>query len=327
MPAVGLRVDQLDDGGQDARVRLGKDAVAQVEDVTRAGAVGRRGQHGTGWRPPRRATVPGRARGRGCPARHGRPRSAGALRRGGRASRRRPRRIRQTPISPRSSPVPTPKRIVGTPRSAMPARTARVAGRAKRAYSVGGERAGPAVEELHRLGTGLDLGAQRGHRHGGQPVGQLLPQLGVPVHERLDLGEGPGGAALHGVAGHGERCAGEADQRHARPGQFPADESAPSRRRRERRPPARRAGGGPGRPRCGRARPRRGLGPAPRRRRSRWRAAARRCRRTRSQRPRRSAGPAAGSARPTGRRRRWRTGWTRCPGPPGTRAAPGPPGA
>ena len=33
--------------------------------------------------------------------------------------------------------MPTPKRMLGTPRSASPASTARVAGRAKRAYSAG----------------------------------------------------------------------------------------------------------------------------------------------------------------------------------------------
>jgi len=39
-------VDQLDDGGQDARIRLGEDAVTQVEDVAGAAAIGGGRQNG-----------------------------------------------------------------------------------------------------------------------------------------------------------------------------------------------------------------------------------------------------------------------------------------
>ena len=199
-------------------------------------------------------------------------RHAGAPRRGGRASRRRRRRIRPYPSAPSSSPVPTPKRIVGTPRSAMPSSTARVAGRAKRAYSPGESEPAQLSKSCTACGAGLDLGPEEGHRHRGQPLGQLVPELGVAVHQGLDprrsSRDGPPSTS---VARHGEGRAGEADQRHARPLQLPARPGAPSRRRRARRPPARRAAGGPGRPRCERARPQPGPGQAPRRRRSRWR--------------------------------------------------------
>ena len=206
--------------------------------------------------------------------RRGPGRRAGAPRRAGPASRRPRRRSRRCAIRPSSSPVPTPKRMVGTPRSAMPSRTARVAGRAKRRVLVGRERAGPAVEELDRLGPGLDLGAQGGHGHGGQPVGQLLPQVGIAVHERLDLGEGARGPALDQVAGHGEGRAGEPDQGDARSRRAPGHQARPSRPRRAasvcglERPQAREVGR-----RCGTARPPPAPGPARRRPRSRWRAA------------------------------------------------------
>ena len=77
---------------------------------------------------------------------------------------------------------------------------------------VGGERPGPAVEELDGLGPGLHLGPEEGHRHGGQTIRQPPPQGRVAVHERLHLGEGARRAALDEVAGHGERRTGEADE-------------------------------------------------------------------------------------------------------------------
>ena len=127
--------------------------------------------------------------------------------------------------------MPTPKRMVGTPRSAMPVEDGAGGGEGEAGVLAGRERAGPAVEELHRLGAGLDLRPERGHGHGGQPVGQPLPQVGVPVHQRLDLGEGAGRPALDGVAGHGEGRAGEPDQRHPRSRRAPGAPGRPSRRR------------------------------------------------------------------------------------------------
>ena len=202
---------------------------------------------------------------------------------------------------------------VGTPRSAMPSRTARVAGSAKRAYSAGESEPAQLSKSCTAWAPASICARSEATRHGGEPVGQLLPQPGVPVHERLDLGEGARGAALHRVAGHGEGRAGEADQRDPDP--------ASSRRTRPHRlGDVGRVGGrleGPEAGQVGLAAERlghhRARGPAPRRRRSRWRAGARRCRRRGWRRPRRSGGPAAGSARPTGRRRRWRRGWSPSP--------------
>ncbi len=53
------------------------------------------------------------------------------------------------------------------------------------AVLVRGEGTRPAVEDLHRLGSGLDLGAQARERQVGEAVEQLPPQRGVAVHETL----------------------------------------------------------------------------------------------------------------------------------------------
>ena len=74
------------------------------------------------------------------------------------------------PIRPSSSPVPTPKRMVGTPRSAMPVQDGAGGGQGEAGVLVGRERAGPAVEELDRLGAGLNLRPQGGHGHGREPA-------------------------------------------------------------------------------------------------------------------------------------------------------------
>ena len=72
--------------------------------------------------------------------------------------------------------------------------TRRPGGREGEAGVLGGrQRAGPAVEELHRLRAGLDLRPQRGHGHGRQPLGQPVPQVGVAAHQGLDFGKVPGG--------------------------------------------------------------------------------------------------------------------------------------
>ena len=77
-----------------------------------------------------------------------------------------------------------------------------------------GERPRPAVEELDGRGAGCDLGGERGDGDAGEPVGELVPQLGILVHEGLGAGEGLGRAALDEVAGESERCSGEPDQGH-----------------------------------------------------------------------------------------------------------------
>ena len=86
------------------------------------------------------------------------------------------------------------------------------------------QRTGPAVEELHGLGAGPDLRPKRGDGHGGQALGQLGPECGVAVHQRLDLGERARRPAFDQIAGHREGCAGEADERDAAAGQFAADQ-------------------------------------------------------------------------------------------------------
>ena len=195
-PAVS-GVHELDDGGQDARVGLGQDAVAEVEDVARCrlprprlASTARVGllDHG----PRRQAQggvevalqgVAGTDAPPGLVERHA-PVDADHVGPG--------RRHR----GPAARRYPPRRGWSGTPRSATPVEDR--AGRGQReALVLGrGQRPGPAVEELHGLGAGLDLGPQRGHRHGGQPVRQLLPQRRVAVHQRLHLGEGARRAAL-----------------------------------------------------------------------------------------------------------------------------------
>ena len=58
----------------------------------------------------------------------------------------------------------------------MPAEDRSGGGQDEPVVLVGGERAGPAVEELDRLGPGLDLGPEEGHRQGGQAVHQSAPR-------------------------------------------------------------------------------------------------------------------------------------------------------
>ena len=60
-----------------------------------------------------------------------------------------------------------------------------------------------------------DLGPQRRHGHVGQGVEQRSHRSGVAVHERLRLGVGARRPAFDQVARHGERRAGEADERDA----------------------------------------------------------------------------------------------------------------
>ena len=63
------------------------------------------------------------------------------------------------------------------------------------------------------LAPGVDLGQQRRDGQVGQAVEQLAPQRRVAVHHRLGLPVGARRPALDQVAGDGERCAGEADER------------------------------------------------------------------------------------------------------------------
>ena len=74
------------------------------------------------------------------------------------------------------------------------------------------ERPGPAVEELDRRGTCIDLGAQRGEGDVGEAVGELEPQLRLGVHEGLGAGEGLGGTAFDEVAREREGSTRKSDQ-------------------------------------------------------------------------------------------------------------------
>ena len=90
-------------------------------------------------------------------------------------------------MSPSSSPVPTPKRIVGHAEVGDALEHGAGGGQGEAGVLVGRERPRPAVEELHRLGPGRDLVAQRGHRHGGQPLRQLRPQFRSPCISAFTL--------------------------------------------------------------------------------------------------------------------------------------------
>ena len=77
------------------------------------------------------------------------------------------------------------------------------------------QRAHPGVEELEDVDAGGDLGPQVADGHLGELLHQLLPQLGLTVHQRLAAGVVARGMALDEVGSHGERGAREADHRGA----------------------------------------------------------------------------------------------------------------
>ena len=176
-----------------------------------------------------------------------RRRPARGPRRAARASRRPPRRRPRPRIRPSSSPVPTPKWMrghaeVGDARR-RPAATVRAARSA---------RSRPAISAPAQLSNSctaaapaLDLRPQRRDGQVGQPVHERVPQRRVAVHQRLGARVGARRPALDQVAGHRERRAGEADQRHV---ELARRGSAPSRARRACRPRARAGAGGRGRP-------------------------------------------------------------------------------
>src|SRR4051812_26783460 len=75
----------------------------------------------------------------------------------------------------------------------------------------GAEPTHPAVEQLDDVGAGRDLGAKVGGDHRRQPAHQLVPGIGLAVHERLRDREVARWPAFDQVAGEGERRAREAD--------------------------------------------------------------------------------------------------------------------
>ena len=79
---------------------------------------------------------------------------------------------------------------------------------------VGGrEGAGPGIEQLHRPGAGVHLGADRGDGQVAKGLHQVEPEGLVTEHQGFGGAVGARRAPLDQVAGHGERGAGEADQR------------------------------------------------------------------------------------------------------------------
>ena len=148
-------------------------------------------------------------------------------------------------IAPSSSPVPTPKWMRGTPRSARPRQDLGAVGQDVAAV-VGGTAAGrPTSRTAARPDApattcdrrdAMARSARRSSRASQRPAS--------PYISRLVARPGPRRTALDQVAGHGERCAGEADQRH---GRAPWRGSARSRARTACRPPGRAAGAGRGR--------------------------------------------------------------------------------
>ena len=296
---------------EDARVGLGQDAVAQVEDVA-GGVAGRgRGPRGSRPRPPPRC--PGTWPGSRLPwtASPGPDPAPGLVE-------------RHPPVDPDHGAPGRGHRgqqLAGA-HAEQDGGHARVGvgqlgeqpaggGQDQLAVVAGGEDAGPAVEDLHGGGTGVQLGAQRGQGQVAEPLDQLVPDGRVAVHEGLHPGEVLGRAALHQVAGHGEGPAGESDERDL---ELVGQQRSPRRSRR-----ACRRSGSSGRSRCevvrgpGTARPPPARSPGPRRPRTRWPPPAPRCRRRRWRHRSRSGPPAGGSARPPARAGRWRRGC--CPVP------------
>ena len=121
--------------------------------------------------------------------------------------------------------MPTPKRMVGTPRSATASSTARVAGRAKRAYSPGASEPAqlsksctawaPASICARSEATAIDTSRSVSCPH----------SAGSPCIKALTLAKVPRRAPLDEVAGHGERRAGKPDERHPRPVELTAHQA------------------------------------------------------------------------------------------------------
>lgn len=86
-------------------------------------------------------------------------------------------------------------------------------GQHRGAVVLGAQRADPGVEELDRAGPGLDLGAQEAQRDVGQAAHELVPQLGLAVHQGLGVLMVLRRPALDEVRGQRERSARETDER------------------------------------------------------------------------------------------------------------------
>ena len=76
------------------------------------------------------------------------------------------------------------------------------------------ERAGPRVEQLEGAGAVVELAGDRRSRMLDEALHQLVPQHRLGVHQPLGVLVRAARPALDEVAGHGERRAGEGEQRH-----------------------------------------------------------------------------------------------------------------
>ena len=103
--------------------------------------------------------------------------------------------------------------MVGTRFSTASNRAARV-GQRELAIVGGAERADPRVEHLHRVHSRLDLRDEVIRHDRRQLLAEAMPGVGMPVHQRLGLGERVRVSAFDRVRRQRERRAGKADERH-----------------------------------------------------------------------------------------------------------------
>ena len=206
-------VDEVDDRLQHARVGRGEHAVAEVEDVAgmatvvgedlaggREGDV-RAGQHQRGIEVALQdgvgAQAPAGLGDRGPPveADHAGP--------------GRPHGLQQM-VAPDAEVDRGGLRVAGGEVGEHPPRV----GQDEALVVAAGERPGPRIEELERLGPvgQLDVEERDGDR--GEAVHQVVPQRFVGAHEGLGVLVGAARPALDEVAGHRERGAGEPEHRH-----------------------------------------------------------------------------------------------------------------
>ena len=112
-----------------------------------------------------------------------------------------------------SAGLPVAKLITGTP-GVMPSMIALHVRQHVAAIVVGRQAADPAIEQLHGLCAGGDLGVQIARDRPGQPRHDRVPGPGVAIHQRLGVQIVAAAAPFDRVAGQRERRAGEADHRN-----------------------------------------------------------------------------------------------------------------
>ena len=132
-------------------------------------------------------------------------------------SRRRSPRQPACDIVGSSSPVPTPKWIRGTPWATQVLHRRQGRARLRQDRSPRSRPAGRAPAQESNSWTALapasDLHPQERPGDLGQPAGEVVPERGIAVHQRLGPRWSRLGPPSIEVAGQGERRPGEADQR------------------------------------------------------------------------------------------------------------------